>query len=153
MDSQINMDEQLDFQSQKTCQQRDDLQSKISVSNESISYLLDIAKWTRFLTIVSCVAIAIFTIGSILLAMSGVLQASFCIIYVIMCAIYWYPLKKAFGMSTHMKHSALLLDSEELENGLGDLRAILRYMGILTIIMLALYGFAFVFFLIGLAIR
>ena len=152
MDSQINMEEQLDFQFQKTYQQRDDFQSKIAVSNESINYLLDIAKWTKFLAIVSCVAIAILTIGSILLAIGGVSQAIACIIYVIICAIYWYPLKKAFDMSTHMKQSALQLNSEELENGLGDLRGILRYTGILTIIMLVLYGIAIVFFIIGVAI-
>lgn len=108
-------------------------QSVITVSELGVSYIHDIAKWTRFLSICSVIGMSFWALSSLVLLVK---EAPLCyvgILYLIMNAFYFYPVKKAFGLASHMKNSALMTDNEELEYGLRDLRSILKYIGILTI--------------------
>jgi hypothetical protein len=126
-------------------------QSVITVSDVGISHMLDIARWTKFLAIVAVIGMAFMVLGAIsiiiMAAKLGEQMVFVGIFYILLIAIYFYPVKKAFDLASHMKNSALMTDSGELEFGLGDLRSILRYLGILTIIILAFYGLALILFI------
>lgn len=153
MDNQINMEGQTVNQSSQQNQDNykvEESQPKITVNDAGISHIVNIAKWTKFLAIVSTVAIALCVI--IFLALSTQMRemAFIGIFYiVVIVAIYFYPIKKAFSMASHMKNSAMLIDSEEFEKGLADLKGILQFLGILTIVMLVLYVIAFIFGISG----
>lgn len=129
-------------------------QSKITVSDLGIDHMLVIAKWTKFLAIVATVVISLLALIMVVFSILGIAartQGAFALIiyFILIIAIYFYPIKKAFSMAAHMKSSALLTNSEELEDGLDDLRSILKFMGILTIITLVPYAIFFIIIIIG----
>ena len=145
-----NVQEQEDSQPWFENNRRQNLrESVITVSGVGIAYMQSIAKWTKFLAIVSAIEIALMALLSIGMLAHGGKIAFLSIIYIMMIAILCYPVKKAFDLANHMKKSAVRTNGEELENGLGDLRSILRYMGILTIIMLIPYALTMLLLVLG----
>jgi hypothetical protein len=145
-----NVQEQKDSQPWFENNRRQNLrESVITVSGAGIAHMQSIAKWTKFLAIVSAIEIALMALLSIGMLAHGGKIAFLSIIYIMMIAILCYPVKKAFDLANHMKNSAFRTNGEELENGLGDLRSILRYMGVLTIIMLIPYALTMLLLVLG----
>jgi len=54
--------------------------------------------------------------------------------YLIVVALYIYPLVKAFTASSQLKTAQAVNDSAALEKGLSDMRSLLTYLGVLAII-------------------
>lgn len=126
--------------------------SGIKVSETGVGHMLNIAKWARFLAIVAAIGLALLTatmvFGIIAMITKGDAKGPTIAIYIfIIIVIYFFPVKKTFELARHMKVSALQCDSRELEYGLDDLRSILKFMGVLTIIMLAFYAMVFIIFI------
>lgn len=118
------------------------------------SKMLSSMKWLQFLTILSCIGVAIllfialvmFALGNIveepgLSGLSGGLLGS---IYLIIAAIYIYPIKKHFDLISNTR-KAMIEDSQVgLEESANNLHAILKFCGILAIIAICLYFLIFV---------
>jgi hypothetical protein len=148
--------DQLDTEEQKANQSHfqnnnseETFQREITVNGAGIYHMQEIAKWTRFLAIVATIEMTLMTLVSIAIIVHGAQTNFIGLIYIIIIAICFYPIKKAFDLAGHMKNSALQTDSEELECGLDDLRGILKYMGILTIIMMVPYALFIIVVIIG----
>lgn len=140
--------------SQQSCEGGHTSQSEITLGEIGIGHMLDIAKWARFLAIVATIGfvslMVIMVIGLVAMIDEGNSKGAAGALYIIIIiAIYYYPTKKSFDLARHMKGGALQCDSSELENGLDDFRSILKFLGVLTIIMLSFYALGFIIVIIA----
>ena len=126
--------------------------------NESMKHdLLSAAKWTKFLCILGCIGVGLMVLLSFAMIVLGSVGAKLSptfpvglvgIIYLLCAAIYIYPLIKGFQFADATKTACLYNNESELGRGFSGLSSLLRYLGILTIVLMAFYvliiiGFVF----------
>lgn len=118
--------------------------------------LLTSAKWAKFLCIVGCIGLAFLVIIAILCFSTSIANslsdipmpgfgATVGVIYLILAAIYIYPLIKGFQFANATKAACLSNNESELARGFEGMRSWFTYMGILTIIILVIYALIFLF--------
>lgn len=133
------------------------------------SHLSDTAKWARFLAIAGIVLLALgvlFTILSItVLKNSGFtrytyngveqeeltagMKATVFIVMLIIFAIAFFPMWYLLQFANKMKIALYSNDQEALNNSFLNIKRYFRYVGVITIIVLAFYGLAILFLLLG----
>lgn len=140
----------------------------LTIDPNSKVHLSEAARWARFLAIVGfvlCGLIVIFGVffGSYIGLMmpgnefedSGLTSSAFgafMAVYCIMGALlYFFPCLFLFRFANHMRASLVSNDQETLNKSFQNLKIMLRYLGILTIIVLAFYAIGLVIFLISLS--
>ena len=106
--------------------------------------LLCSAKWMAFLCIIGCIGVVLMIIlGSIILAVGSahsVIGAGAGFLYLILAAIYIYPLIKGFQFANGTKAACLTDNASQLARGFSGLSAMLKFFGIITIIILIIYA-------------
>jgi hypothetical protein len=130
---------------------------KIEIGQQSLGYLETTRKWTMFFAILGFVVIGLLLIaglvaGSFLTSftskMSGMEGSSaiggiasiFAFIFILIFAvIYFFPMFYLFRFSRFTKNAVANLDGQQLELGLKNLKSYWKYVGIFTIIFLAVY--------------
>ena len=146
------------------------LEEKETLSKMSKSYLMEIAKWSKFFGIVGFVfvgIIAIFsifagtifsTIGSMNPAFEeagidpfagAAAGAGFTITYLLFALLYFFPSLYIFRASKAMKLGLKNNDNEQLEEGFKNLKSTFKFWGVFTAIIVAIYGIIFVFGMLG----
>lgn len=154
------MEENSNFYSENT--------NVLHVDNNAKAYLAETAKWAKFLSIIGFIGMGLmvimgFFMGSIIankaymLGMSGgegLLMSSFSFIYIVIAAIYIYPLWKLYQFADLSKRALVTNDSSLLTSALEAQKSMFKFMGILTIVMLAIYAIGILiaissFFIIG----
>ena len=115
--------------------------------------LLCSAKWMKFLCIIGCIGVALMVILAIVMFVVGTSldgmnmpfgAASMGLLYLVFSAIYIYPLIKGFQFANGAK-AACLTDSEaQLARSFSGLRAMIKFFGVLTIIVMVLYVLAII---------
>lgn len=122
--------------------------------------LLTAAKWTKFLCIVGSIGMALIVIFGIFLLGAGTLASSMFsdmpfgavamgILYLVIAALYIYPIMKGFQFASGAKAACLSDDENELARGIKGLSSLTQFLGIITIIFLVIYAFVILFALIG----
>lgn len=111
------------------------------------SYLMNCAKWGKFLAIVGFVGVGFMVLGA--LFMIGIGSAPFGagniaggiggVLYLIMAAVYFFPCLYLFQFSTNMKEGIEANDQAQTETGLKNLEQMFKFVGILTIVFLSIY--------------
>jgi len=117
--------------------------------NESMkANLLSAAKWAKFICIVGCIGVGFAVVfGIAMLAFGSIASTKMYtdtplgVIYLLVAAIYIYPLIKGFQFANATKAACLSDDENELARGISGLNDLLKFTGYLTIICLILYGF------------
>ena len=110
--------------------------------------LLSTAKWTKFLCIVGCIGVAIMLIAGLVMMVAGAnfglagtpFGAGMGVFYLIIAALYIYPLIKGFQFANATKAACLTDNEAELARGFSGLRSLMQFFGILTIIVLVIYA-------------
>lgn len=122
----------------------------MNVNEQMKADLLTSAKWAKFLCIVSCIGLVILVIMAIgMIALSGYISSTVPggglglgkftgFLYLIMVAIYIYPLMKGFQFANATKAACLSNDESELARGFAGMRSWLVFNGIITIISLVI---------------
>jgi len=142
----------------------------LSIDPAAKMHLSEAARWARFLAIVGFVMIGLIVLvgifaGSIMgtlmgnagagnelgnLRVTGGIMGSFLIIfYILIAALYFLPCLFLYRFATKMKTALAADDQETLNTSFQNLKKLLRFMGIMTIIGLAFYGIVLVFGLLG----
>lgn len=131
------------------------------------AHLSEAARWARFLAIIGFVLVGLIVIfgifaGSIFGLMSSRMSSSespfgssgmagmggmFAVIYIIIALIQFFPCLFLYRFATKMKTALAANDQEVLNTSFQNLKILFRYMGIITIIVLAFYA---IFILIAL---
>ena len=132
----------------------------LRVKESTKADLLTAAKWTKFLCIVGSIGMALIVIFGIFLLGAGTLASSMFsdmpfgavamgVLYLVIAALYIYPLLKGFQFASGAKAACLSDDENELARGIKGLSSLTKFWGILTIIILVIYAFVILFALIG----
>lgn len=132
----------------------------IQLSHQSLQLLKETRKWTHFLAIMGFIFIAImviiaFAASSFLAAMVQDNEAFpfssslFGFIYLIIAFIYFFPVLYLYRFSTFTEKALNNYNSNDLNEAFKNLKSHYKFMGIVTIIILASYA---LMFLIGIAV-
>ncbi len=124
-------------------------------------HLRETARWARFLAIIGFVLIGLMLIialiGLMLPSMSGLgglgsfYSAGVFVGYFLVALIYLLPLLYLFRFASKMQLALRTEDNMEMEGAFANIKAHYRFIGILTIILLALYGLIFLFAMLGMS--
>lgn len=135
---------------------------KLVVSEEMRSYLYDITKWAKFLSIVGFVFAALLILGAFsipsmissnpaLAAKVGALgqggSMAITIIYLALGLFYFYPSLLLFRISNKGKQGVLFGDQEHLDSAMSNLKSLFKFWGIITILIIV--GYFLLVFLVG----
>jgi len=109
------------------------------------------AKWMKFICTVGCVGVAFVVLLGLLLIVLGTgisqyladtpLGGAIGFLYLIIAAIYIYPLIKGFQFANATRNACMTDNEAELTRGFEGLNKLLMFIGILTIIILVIYVF------------
>ena len=131
----------------------------LSLTEQAKHFLSEAGKWGRFISIVGFVAIGLLVLvglsaGAIFGNLPGMEElpfpaAIFGVVYLVIAAIYFFPVLYLFRFSTKIREALNIKDEAVLQTSFENLKSLLKYMGIVTIVMLALYALIFVFAIIG----
>lgn len=143
----------------------------INVDQTGKTHLAEAARWAKFLSIlgfIMCgfiVLIGLFfgTFISMFSSQYGSnpynelptsstgFGATMAVLYIIIALIYFIPCLFLFRFATKMKAALVANDQEVLNNSFQNLKASFRYVGIVTIVMLAFWVLALIVGLLGVA--
>lgn len=123
--------------------------SDLVISSETISYLSEAGKWSKFIAIMGFVLVGFMvlvglfsgTIFSALGQQSGMPLPGFAfgLIYVVLGAIYFVPLLYLFNFSTKIRSAVSSGNNYELNEAFKNLKSHYKYIGILMIILISIY--------------
>jgi hypothetical protein len=122
------------------------------LTGEIKNYLLETAKWGKFLAIVGYVgiglmlviAISIMAVGSstsqLFPGMMGMNMGFFGLIYIVIAAFYFFPVYYLHQFSLKIAAGLSGQNSQNITVGFQNLKSLFKFMGIFTIVILSLYG-------------
>ena len=131
----------------------------LSIDDRARAHFFEIIRWGRFLGILSAVMTILFSV-MLLLALSvqstlAGIQASGSLAGIIIgilffIGIYFYPIYALIQFGSYIRNGLNNQNQEEFNRGLKMLGSFFKYIGILAIILIVLYG---IIFMIALAVR
>ena len=151
--------------SEEILNQNESATNAMTVTESMKSDLLCAAKWAKFLCIVGCVGVAIMLIASLGMILIGGLVSkalpdmpfgpALGFLYLIIAALYIYPLMKGFQFANATKAACLYNDQYQLASGVTGLKDVIKFTGILSIVVISIcvivIVFAILFAAIGIA--
>jgi hypothetical protein len=141
----------------------------LSIDPVTKAHLADTARWARFLAICGFVFLGLMLIFGVfmLVGMSSDISSNigqeyggnnmfgamglgaFAFMWIISAIIIFFPLLYLLRFANRMRDSLNGNDQQALNYSFQNLKAYFRFLGILTIILLAFYAIAFIFSIIG----
>jgi hypothetical protein len=122
------------------------------ITEEIKSYLMESAKWGKFLAIMGYIGIGLMLLlGVGVMAMGsaaalipgmGVNMGAFGLIYVAIAAFYFFPVYYLHQFSARMKQGLISQDAQSVTTGFQNLKSLFKFMGIFTIVILSIYVLA-----------
>lgn len=131
----------------------------LGIGQSSKSFLLETAKWARFLAIVGFVMTALivliaigagFFMGSVMSEAFGSAGSSLggigiAFIYILLALIYFFPLLYLYRFATKMKVAIHNGNQLALDESFQNLKSCFKFMGIFTLVILIFYALMLVF--------
>lgn len=126
-------------------------------------HLSETAKWARFLSVVGFILLTLFLVGGIVVALfvgrpldtyggNGVFNAfgvGMTFVYLFAAVIWFFPLLFLYRFSSRMRTALNGNDQNALNTSFQNLKICFRYVGIITIIIFALYALLLVLAIVG----
>jgi hypothetical protein len=124
------------------------------VTEEMRSYLYDMSRWARFLSVVGFVISAFLTLGSFgigaavnanpgilnqLGPLAGIGATGVTIFYLLLALFFFYPSLLLFRFSTKGKLGILFGDQENLNDAISNVKSLFKFWGVITIVLIASY--------------
>lgn len=136
-----------------------------TLSNASKGFILETAKWAKFLAIVGFVMLGLMAIGVLFMTVAGAaFMGSFgniggatsslglmIFVYLAMIVLYFFPTYYLYQFAAKIKSGLSDGNGNNIDAGFENLKSTFKFMGILMIIVLSLYGLMFVIGLLGAA--
>lgn len=126
-------------------------------NNISTHYLLETARWGKFIAILGFIGMGIVLLFSVLMVMginfSGeadmntISMKTLLLIYILLIIIYFFPVISLYKFSVKMKHGIETKNMEEMTLGFKNLKSLFKFIGILAIISISIYAISFFAFL------
>jgi len=131
------------------------------LTSAAVGFLQESAKWSKFMAIIGFIGIGLMVLVSLFMAIGfSAMGAStmpelpfsmsvFSIIYVLFAAIYFFPVYYLYQYATKTSAALHSKNKQLLTDGLENLKSHHKFLGIFTLIIISLYGFIFVFAILG----
>jgi len=133
----------------------------LEINADTRTYLYEVAKWSRFLAIVGFVGMALMALLCVMMmlglssasmgALGSVGLASIIGLFalLILSAFYIFPLLFLYRFSTHLKSGLDLNVQTDIDEAFKNLKSLLKFIGVFTMVILAFYALALVLGLLG----
>jgi hypothetical protein len=122
----------------------------IGLDEKVKGFLLETAKWATFLAIVGFVGLGLMVIGSIVILSIGGIPGMrvnealiLAVVYLGMAALYFFPVYYLFLFGSKMKAGLTSNSQTGITSGFENLKSHYKFLGIMMIVILSLYGFVF----------
>jgi hypothetical protein len=132
---------------------------ELQVDQQGISYLSETARWAKFLSIVGFVICGLMLVaalfaGSLMASFSrfgrgdamqgamGMGGAFFSLIYIVITLLCFFPCLYLYNFSGKLQHALSNNDQTSLNISFSHLKSCLKFIGILTIVILSFYALA-----------
>jgi hypothetical protein len=148
--------------SEEILNQNESATNAMTVTESMKSDLLCAAKWAKFLCIVGCVGVALMLLEAVAMMAFGAMAtklmpdmpfgAAMGVLYLIIAALYIYPLMKGFQFANATKVACLYNDQFQLARGVTGLKDLIKFTGILTIVVISICVIVIVFTILFAAI-
>ncbi|MEO9022172.1 MAG: DUF5362 family protein [Ginsengibacter sp.] len=144
------------------------LNNDLQVSPVSQNFLSEAARWGKFLAIVGFIfcglmAAMAFFVPTLLFSIPpynqlnpeliSVLLVVVTIVYLILAIVLFFPCLFLYRFSVKMKMAIGSVSQENFETSLQNLKSLLKFYGIFTIVILSFYALVLVIGMIGMAMR
>ncbi len=120
----------------------------IGLDEKVKGFLLETAKWAKLLSIVGFVGIGLMVIGAIVVITLGSTMGFrggqpilLGLLYLGMTALYFFPIYYLYLFATKMKAGINSNTQQSITSGFENLKSHYKFLGIMMIIVLSLYGF------------
>lgn len=136
----------------------------LSISTQSESYLMTTAKWSKFLAILSFVMIGIMIVFGIgfaglsgviseyqqpsMMPMAGMMSFMW-IFYILLGLLYFFPTYYLLLFANKTKQAIVDKNPAMLEEGFRNMKRLAKFVGIMMIVLIAIYPIAILFFVVG----
>lgn len=123
---------------------------RIEIEPDTLAHLNTARKWAMFLAIIGFIFLGLLIVigliaGTFLTTFNsgekglGIPESLLFVPVLLMAVIYFFPVLFLFRFSKHTSHAVLTLDNLEFHKAIKNLKYYFAYIGILLIIVLALY--------------
>lgn len=125
-----------------------EVNQKIELTTDSIQSLDTIWRWASFFSILGFIFIALIVIAGIVMSvvfstldtgMGAGFGTIIMVIYIVLGAVYFYPILLLFKFSSWTKKAIRNSSSLDFSLALKNLKGHFQYIGIMTIVLFALY--------------
>ncbi|WP_243347941.1 DUF5362 family protein [Parabacteroides sp. FAFU027] len=131
-------------------------QTVLTLSSQTISFLDEIRKWTKFFAILGFIGIGFMVLLAIFMGTASSIFPMFgngfgggsifiAILYLAFAGLYAMPVIYLNNFSDKLKIALEQSRNEELESAFENLKSHFKFVGIMSIIMLAIYVIAIIF--------
>lgn len=138
--------------------------NSIEITEQIKSYLLEMSKWAKFLSILGFVGLGLMLVVSLIMIVAGSAFGSFgtgsavgagmvSIVYMLMAVLYFFPIYYLFRSSTGIKNGINSNDQNSLTTGFENLKSHYKFIGILMIVVLSMYILGILFAVLMFAMR
>lgn len=128
---------------------------KIEIGSEILNKLDSTRKWTTFLSVLGFIFLGLIIVAGLTASLFlttfktqeanlGIPESAMIIIFVVVGAIYFFPVFFLFRFSRNTRDAIQKLDSKKLSKGLNNLRLYFTYTGIMVIVVLSIYVIALI---------
>jgi heme/copper-type cytochrome/quinol oxidase subunit 2 len=128
---------------------------KIEIGSEVLNKLDSTRKWTTFLSVLGFIFLGLIIVAGLTTSLFlttfktqeanlGIPESLMVIIFVVVGAIYFFPVFFLFRFSRNTRDAIHNLDSRKLSKGFNNLRLYFTYTGIMVIVVLAIYVVALI---------
>jgi hypothetical protein len=130
-----------------------DDEEKSLLTEQAFRYLDSGARWARFLAIVGYIGIGLLVIGALFAIMAGASFSGrtrmygpavpFGLIgfgYLVMAVLYFFPVHYLYNFATRARDAFSRRSPQQLEEAMRYMHMHYQFLGILTIIVMSLYG-------------
>lgn len=131
--------------------------SSLAVDNDVKSFLLETAKWAKFIAIVGFVGLGLMVLGGLVVMIMGntistmggrgssVPIAFMGFVYLLMAVLYFFPILYLYRAAVGLKNGINSNNQETFKNGFENFKSHYKFIGILLIVVLSLYVLLIVF--------
>lgn len=133
----------------------------LSVDAQARSFLSETAKWGKFLAIIGFIGCVFIVLAGIVVATQyaefdkafsaygndnpfGKIGPGIAVVYVLIALVYFFPCLYLLKFSNHMKTAMASDNQEQMTIAFRNLKSMFKFVGILTIIGIAIYILAIV---------
>jgi hypothetical protein len=130
--------------------------SGLKITQQAKSFILETAKWAKFLAIVGFVFIGLMVIGAFFMLIAGAALpgmggagAGVGILYLLMALLYFFPTYYLLIFANKIKVGISQSIQNDVDTGFENLKSMFKFMGILMIVVLGIYALFIVIALIA----